>query len=537
MSVASRRALLLAGAALLAAPRLAKAQISTMDLAGMPLATKLDDTTAPGYRRDVLAFWGDRVAFDAPRFDPANPTPQSAATQFGWDARVADLVVPPLGADGVPRGILAVAHPTVDPAMAFPGGMDRPAVAAGMQGASLLNVERQGGRWIVVDGGYQSRRLHAGTPCRISGPAQAAGAVADNVEGVLAIAGGGATPWASLILVEDDPSNWLGRLRDLGERFKDGTAFGWAIELDPIDPQSTPIKRTALGRFPHGDAAAALTKDGKAVVYMTDRRAFGFLFRFISADPATAPDALDSGTLFVAKLEGLRLRWLALPQATETLLNPVATAERLGASSFDLPSGLALSPRGALYVACAGNAARQPGNTNALNPRAGSPDGHVIEILPQGGDHGAETASASVLFLAGSPANGGQYGRGAWNLDTAWPSKPSTIASDAQGRLWIGTDHEGVVGQAPDALYACETEGPMRGVPLPVYGAPRAAAVGGAAVTPDRTTVLSVVRTPGAEPGASYARPGTRWPSFQPNQPPRTAVIALVREAGPPVGG
>jgi len=77
----------------------------------------------------------------------------------------------------------------------------------------------------------------------------------------------------------------------------------------------------------------------------------------------------------------------------------------------------------------------------------------------------------------------------------------------------------------------------MRAVPLPVYGAPRAAAIGGAAVTPDRSTVLSVVRMPGAEPGASYARPGTRWPSFQANQPPRTAVIALVREAGPPVGG
>src|SRR3712207_8037944 len=38
--------------------------------------------------------------------------------------------------------VLAVLHPTVDPLMAWPGGVDRPSVAAAMQGASLLNLEK-----------------------------------------------------------------------------------------------------------------------------------------------------------------------------------------------------------------------------------------------------------------------------------------------------------------------------------------------------------------------------------------------------------
>jgi secreted PhoX family phosphatase len=241
-----------------------------LDILPRALPLKPDDTVAPGYRRTVLLRWGDRVTFDAPDWNPRQPSAPAAATQFGWDGRIRALMQPPPATDGVQRAILAVAHPTVDPAMAFPDGRDHPAVAAMMQGASLLNLERQAGRWIVVDGGYQSRRLTAETLCRISGPvAEAAG---DTVQGLLGLSGGCATPWGTLLLGEDDPFRWLTRLRDLHPRFLDGTRFGWIAELDPLDPQSIPVKRTALGRFPRGDAAAA---DGRAVVYLTDRRAFG----------------------------------------------------------------------------------------------------------------------------------------------------------------------------------------------------------------------------------------------------------------------
>ncbi|HYZ33740.1 MAG TPA: phosphatase, partial [Crenalkalicoccus sp.] len=138
-----RRALLAAGLALpaLAAPALARAQVRRSDLDGLALPVKQDDTVAPGYRRDALIRWGDRVTFDAPPWDPARENAEAAAAQFGWDARVCALALPPPAADNIPRGVLAVAHPRVDPAMAWPGGGDRPGLAGALQGASLLNLE------------------------------------------------------------------------------------------------------------------------------------------------------------------------------------------------------------------------------------------------------------------------------------------------------------------------------------------------------------------------------------------------------------
>ena len=89
-----------------------------------------------------------------------------------------------------------------------------------------------------------------------------------------------------------------------------------------------------------------------------------------------------------------------------------------------------------------------------------------------------------------------------------------------------------------DALFACDLEGPGRGLALPLYGAPRGAAIGGAAATPDGGSALLVlVRAPGAAPGASFAAPATRWPDFDDALSPRSALLAITRAAGGPVGG
>lgn len=506
-----RAALALAAAAALPAP--ARAQ----RLGGIALPVRQEDTVAPGIRRDTLVRWGDRVAFDAPDWAPEAPTPDAAAAQFGWDARVAGIATPPLGADRVPRGVLAVTHPEVDARMAWPGGADQPALAAAMQGATLLNIEKQRGRWIVVDGGFQSRRLGAGTLCRLSGPAAPAeggGAVI----GLIGPRGGCVTPWGTLLLAEGDPAAWLARLAPLDARFADGAGFGWVAELDPLDPQSVPVKRSALGRFAHGDVAATLARDGRAVVYLTDRRPSGYLFRFVSAEPANLETGLDLGTLFVARREGAAaLRWLPLPGEAATARDPIAAARAAGGSAFDGPSGLGLDPRQPrLLLACRGS--------------PGQPAGHVLEIAPAGGDDAAETAGIALLFAAGDPAQPGRgrYGGAGLPAGAAFPENPDTVAVDTRGRAWIGTDHGGEIRAQAAGLFACALEGPMRGVPLAVYGAPRGAAMGGAAATPDAEILFAAVRHPGAGPGQSFARPGTRWPQFQPGIPPRTTLVGLV---------
>ncbi len=500
-----RRVLLLAGAAL-AAPAPLHAQAPGF---GIPVGQ--DDRTAPGFRRDALLRWGDRVLGDAPAWDPDNPDPEASALQFGWDARVCGVLASPRAADGVARAVLAVAHPSVDAVMAWPGAADRPVVALAMQGASLVNLEQQRGRWIAVDGGFQSRRLGGSTLCRLSGPAAGEGG---GVLGLLGPSGGCVTPWGSLLLAEGEAEPWLRRLAAAEPRFGDGAGFGWVAELDPLDPQSVPTKRTALGRMAHGDAAAATGGAGQAVVYLCDRRAGGMLYRFVSAGAGTAADALDEGTLFVAQVAGAALRWLPLPEGAGTARDPAAAGRAAGGTPMDMPSGLGLDPRQArLLVACRGG--------------AGSPLGHVLEIRPAGGDHAAPEAASALLFAAGDPAGPGRYGGSGLAPGSAFPERPDCVAIDARGRAWIGTALAGEIRAQAAGIFAVPLEGPQRGVPAAVYGAPRGATIGGLALPPEGGMLLAGVRHPGAGPGQSFARPGTRWPQFQPGIPPRSTLIGL----------
>jgi secreted PhoX family phosphatase len=523
-----RRPLLAAPALLL--PGSAIGQVTTLDLPAIALPVRPDDWLAPGHRRDVLIRWGDRVTFDAAPWDPRNPGVDAASGQFGWDGRLAGIVAPPLGGDAVPRLVIAVAHPEVDAAMAFPGGRDRPAVAAAMSGASLLNLERHGGRWLLVDGGFQSRRLGMATLCRIGGPASMA--LGAGVVGLVGPAAGTATPWGTLLLTEQDPTAWLARLVGLDARFRDPRPFGWVAEVDPLDPQSVPVKRSALGRLGAQAVAATVADDGRAVVFLAEGRPMGFFYRFVSARPAREGDALDAGQLAVARAEGEAIAWLPLPAGA--MMSPHLAAEQAGATPFDTPAALAADPRRhRLLLACRAGTTRGAAQVEPLNPRAGPHPGQVIEIT---GEPTAGRMPARVLFLAGDAAEGGSYGRD-MPMTTAIPRHPAALAVDARGRLWIGTDRAGRPGPAPDAGFACDLEGPGRAVPLPIYAAPRAAGIGGLAPTPEGDSLLLLVRAPGAEPNASFERPATRWPAFDPRQPPRTSLVSIARQGGGAVGG
>jgi uncharacterized protein len=485
-------------------------------------AAKLDDSVVGGgLTRIVIARWGDGVLPEAPPFNPAALTPDQADGQFPYDGVIAGLIAPPLAQDGIPRLVMVVATPDIPARMVFPPGQDNPTVAGRMQGVTVLNLQYLSGRWVTVDGGYQTRRISDATLCSISGPA--AEQVGDSVQGVLAPTCGRATPWGSVLLGEADAGAWLSRLAGVGYGYADpaqAARFGWMVELNPLDPDSIPVKRTALGRIPRGGLAAALTKDGRPVVFFTEDAPAGALFRFIAATNATDGTALDSGTLSVATLTGNGITWADLGSDTPTLVGLAGAAQTAGAEMFDAPGGLVLSADGdTLYMACGGNGARN--SPDALNPRANDDNGHVVAFSVPASDVTAKNFGATVVLVAGNPDvdMGTQYPEGS----TAWLCKPRTLSLDSAGILWIGTDQGGDTSRTADGLFTLGN-----GAFGAVYLAPNGAAMGGAVFDPGTRTVLAMVRHPGATPEASYNYPATRWPTLLPNMPPQSTIVGLV---------
>ncbi|MEO3474035.1 alkaline phosphatase PhoX [Roseomonas sp. CAU 1739] len=480
---------MIARRALLAAPLV----LAAPALRAQSLTIRQDDFVAPGIQRGALIRWGDRVTFDAPPWDPARPTVEAAASQFGWDARILALVPAQTADDGVPRALLVVAHPTVDAAMAFPDARDRPEVAGAMQGVSLVNIARRGGNWTVIDGGFQNRRLTAATLCRL-------GADGGPAVGIIGVTGGCATPWGSVLLAEGGGAAWAGRVPGI-----DPGATGMLAELDPSDPASVPVKRAAPGRFGAVDAAAGLAADGRAVVWMVDGRPGGFLYRFLS-DESAGVRALDAGRMAAARFEGGSLRWLPLQQG-----DPLAAARNAGATPLDQPRAVAFdAQQKRLCVATRGGA------------------GQVLEFRAAAGDVAAETGVAEVI-LNGQEAPAQPVRRGeAPAAVPAWPWAPASLGFDRDGALLVGTDRGARPGALPEALYRVPVSGAGRGQPSLLLATPIGAAAAGAAVAPDGTLVAAVAH-PGAAPGATWAAPATRWPNLRPDEPPRSMVVTLVR--------
>lgn len=439
-----------------------------------PVLVPQDDAVAAGWRRDVLLRWGDAVTPDAPAFNPARITADAASTQMGWDARLVGVAVPPVATDGLPRAVLLLTHPTVEPAMVFADGRDRADIAARLQGASVVNVARLGSRWVVVSGGFQNRRLHADTLTRLTGPGGSGAAT-----GLLGLSGGCATPWGTALLAEREPAAWLNRL---GRPATEAPKHGRVIELDPFDPIAVPARRTALGWGGFADVAAATAPDGRAVVYALLAR--GMLLRFVSAGPAGA-DALDEGTLSVAAEQAGGIAWRPVPAHQGTTADAVGGA----ALALDAPAVVTVCPRSNRVLV----------GTNS----------QVLALEPPAGDHAADAFGRTQVLA--------QDAVGA-------------LACTADGStLFVGTDRQGSSWTARDTLSAYRTGGAFQPDPT-IYRLPRGAGLGGAAVLQDGT-VAAMVRRPGFGPQASAGAPGTRWPTLIETDSPRSTVVLLSRAA------
>jgi len=65
--------------------------------------------------------------------------------------------------------------------------------------------------------------------------------------------------------------------------------FGWVVEVDPTDPDSTPVKRTAPGRMKHEAANVVLSRNRRVVVHMGDDERFEDAYKYASDGRYAAP--------------------------------------------------------------------------------------------------------------------------------------------------------------------------------------------------------------------------------------------------------
>lgn len=585
------------------------------------LAHGVDAThhVAPGYSADVLIRWGDPVTADAPAFDPLNQTAAAQAKQFGYNCDFTGVVPLPGSADSANRALLCVNHEYTQPYLMVPNLVDQKAkdvrfkdmtkalveLEMAAHGASVVEVVKQGGKWAVVKDSRFNRRITADTPMRISGPAaghdrmktsyDAAGTM---VRGTINNCAGGITAWGSYLTAEENFNGYFsGKIDghkeeanyksygvpgdsyawgafvdrfDVNKEENEPNRFGWIVEIDPYDANSTPVKRTALGRFKHEGAESIVNADGRVVVYTGDDERFAFVYKFVSAGRYNANDRaanfglLDSGTLYVAKYtDDGKGEWMPLVYGqgpltaangfnsqADVLIETRKAARLLGATPMDRPEDVEANKRtNKVYVMLTNNSRRMPEQVDKINDRAGNLWGQVLEMTPAGNDHAATAFTWEVLVKAGDPkvAEVGAM----WNAATTsngWFACPDGCAIDHQGRLWITTDQGGGWKKASgrvDGVYALDTEGAARGTSKLFYRVPIGAEMTGLSFASDDQTAFVAVQHPAADGGelwegfgkkSTYAEPATRWPDFDPKMPTRPSVVAITKVGGGVIG-
>ena len=560
-----------------------------------------------GYSAQVLAPWGEPVgiAGNMPAFNPdASNTAAEQAVQMGMHHD--GMQYYPLA--GSRRGLLAINHEYTDDGLLHPDGqkgwtLEKVRKAQAAHGVAVVEVELQGAHWQLVRPSPYARRITAHTPCAIGGPAAghplmrtAADPSGRTVLGTLGNCAAGATPWGTYLTAEENWSNYFTaadvptahekrwdirratwyRWPEFDERFdtvrypNEPNRFGWIVEIDPMDPTSTPVKRTALGRAAHEGATVAVTKSRRAVVYSGEDRAFEYIVRFVSRDAIRAAtpllnaakanaDLLDHGTLFVARFDADgRGRWLPLVQGQgpltaangfadqgEVLVKTRQACDALGATKMDRPEWVAVSPLdGFVYCTLTNNAARgmpgQPG-VDAANPRANNRMGQIIR-WKEDGDFDGETFVWNHLVLAGDPANERAEAKG--NIRGDAFSSPDTVAFDSAGRLWIGTDISNTLllkGEhrqlGNNALIACN---PVSGEMRRFLTGPTGCEITAATWTPDERTLFINIQHPGETAGSRndplQPRRFSNWPDFSPVGRPRSATLAIRKDDGGLIG-
>ncbi|XWW58195.1 PhoX family phosphatase [Psychrobacter sp. HD31] len=360
--------------------------------------------------------------------------------------------------------------------------------------------------------------------------------------------------------------------------------FGYITEIDPFNPKSAPVKRTALGRFAHENCAFAPVVEGQPVVfYMGDDSRGEYIYKFVSAAKWSNSDIggghragdkyMNKGTLYVAKfnengtgewkalkygVNGLDASNKALPfnSQAEVLIFARAAADAVHATRMDRPEWLSVSPMtGEVYCTLTNNAkksrvwdnnpdgGRTKIDTVAANPRSygkgGNVHGHIIRWAESGNNHTATTFEWDIYLFA-APNDLSAENLSGLNANNDM-SAPDGLFFDPRGVLWIETDDgkytdttscmllAALPGQVGDGQTTTTSAGTQTRVGAAAtdenikrfFVGPKGCEVTGITMTPDFKTMFINIQ-----------HPGGNWSAANNGSTPRSATVMITKKDG-----
>lgn len=505
-------------------------------------------------------------------------------------------------------------------------------------GLSVVEVRKKSdGSWEYVKGSPYNRRITATTKMDITGPARghrlmrtSADPQGVEVEGTLNNCAAGKTPWGTVLTCEENFHMYFGgnrnninipnnqtettMIRRMHERYgvpgsyadyygfyrywdrfnierepNESFRFGWVVEVDPMNPNSKPKKRTALGRFKHEAATYAIAPDGRVVIYMGDDERFEYIYKFITKgryNPQNRQanmDLLDEGELYVAKFDytkdGMVGEWVLIAACEKNpdgsykitpnpnlpdefkndpalcFINTRGAADYLGATMMDRPEDIEWNTKTkSVWVALTHNNRRSTSGTinrytvatettirtaantiNRANPRPLNHMGHVLEIIEENGDPAAKRFRYQIPILCGDPRSADYnkklyiYGEEA-SSNVPAISAPDNFVIDKEGNVWIATDGNNSSDRLGmnDGVYVLDPQ-------TKTFKMFMSGVVGceicGPEFSDDHKTFFCAIQHPGEVEDATTDpnRPSSTWPYGDNVVVPRPSVIAIWR--------
>ncbi len=572
-----------------------------LGFASVPISTGDAIVVPAGYVANAMIPWGTPLVAGAPAWK-ADAT-NSAADQekqvgdnhdgmhfFPFNANASGL------GDRSDEGLLVLNHEYINPEYFYapdsdaanwllPFTLEKARKGQAAHGNTVVHVKRAAdGSFEMVAGSRFNRRITGNTPMKLSGPAAGndllkteADPTGTNALGTLNNCANGFTPWGTYLTCEENFNGYFGwngtrTANALENRYglaqtgfgylwhtvdprfdvnatpNEPNRFGWVVEIDPFEPSSTPVKRTALGRFKHENAELVIAPNNRVVVYMGDDERNEYIYKFVSsgtfdrANPTAASNRnlLDSGTLYVAKFEagatvGDRAgvgSWIPLvfgqnglttengfTSQADVLIRARQAADRVGATMMDRPEWVSANTKkaGEVFVTLTNNNRRgtttassnKPDGTSAAgssrppvdeaNPRDNNVWGHIVRWNENGGDATALAFTWDVFVMAGQPTvTGARAPSSNVTADNLFNS-PDGLGFDSFGRMWIQTD--GSFANAGDFVNMGNNQmlaaDPATKEIRRFLVGPSGCEITGLAFTPDRKTMFVNVQHPG----------------------------------------